>query len=193
MAVRETLQIGDPRLKAKNAVVKKVGVAKIKQVTTDLVETMRHNDSIGMAAPQIGENYRIFVTEPRKTTFRSGVTDTLRVYINPKIMELSDKLATIYEGCASVLNGQLFGPVRRPREIMIEATDEKGKQFRLRCDGILARVIQHEYDHLRGVEFTEKIEDYKMLMQVDFYKDRVKNSPEQLEAAEITVCKVEWI
>jgi len=191
MAVRATLQIGDPRLKAKNKVVKEINSPEIKQVITDLVDTMRQDQLIGMAAPQIGENHRVFVTEPRKTVFRSGVTDELRVYINPKITVYSNETVMIYEGCGSVLNGQLFGPVRRPKEITIEAMDENGNKFRLRCDGILARVIQHEYDHLWGIEFTEKIEDYKKLMYVDFYKEKVRNSPEQLAAAEITVCMVE--
>jgi peptide deformylase len=192
MAVRETLQIGDPRLKAKNALVRDVEATKVLPVIEDLVETMRHNELIGMAAPQIGENYQIFVTEPRKTKTRTGVTDTLRVYINPKLVESSKETVVMYEGCGSVLHGQLFGPVRRPKEIVIEAMDEKGKRFRLRCDGILARVIQHEDDHLRGVEFTEIIEDYSKLMHVDFYREKIRNSPEQLAAAKITVCEAEW-
>ena len=96
-------------LKAKNALVKKFGDPKVKQVIADLTVTMRENQLIGMAAPQIGENYQMFVTEPRKTAFRSGATDMLRVYINPKIIHFSSETTVIYEGCGSVLNGQLFG------------------------------------------------------------------------------------
>jgi len=166
---------------------------KIKQVIKDLMDTMRENQLIGMAAPQIGENFQIFLTEPRKTPNRTLVQDELRVYINPTITAFSTDEVIIYEGCGSVVHGQLFGPVRRPKEITIEAFDEAGKQFRLRCDGILARVIQHESDHLRGIEFTEKIADYRLLMDADFYRERIKNSQEQIKAAGITVCEVKAI
>jgi len=187
MAVRETLQIGDPRLKALNRKILGFEHSVIKQVVADLVETMKANELIGMAAPQIGENYQVFITEPRETKTRPpDQTDELRVYINPKIVEYSPEESIIYEGCGSVCQGQLFGPVKRPREITIEAHDVTGKKFRLTCDGILARVIQHEYDHLQGIEFTEKIFDYKKLISPDYYLKDIKGSKEQTEASQVT-------
>lgn len=187
MAVRDVAQIGDPRLKAKNKEIKTVSV-KVKKVISDLIDTMIKNDLVGMAAPQIGENYKVFVTEPRKTKTRTAdQTDELRVYINPKIVKFSDEKNVIYEGCGSVVHGELFGPVKRPRQITIEALDKNLHKFQLTCDGLLARVIQHEYDHLFGIEFTEKILDYKKLMSKDFYIKEVKNSVEQIEASKITV------
>lgn len=191
MAVRETVQLRDPRLKVRNVKVLDVNSKKVKQVIQDLIDTMRENQLIGVAAPQIGENYQIFVTEPRKTPDRAEICDQLRVYVNPNITKFSQETVVIYEGCGSVVHGQLFGPVRRPKEITIEALNDKGERFHLRCDGILARVVHHEYDHLRGIEFMEKIEDYRKLMYVDYYRENVRNSPEQLKAAVITVCEVE--
>lgn len=129
----------------------------------------------------------MFVTEPRETKFRTAdQIDELRIYINPVIVEFSAEETVIYEGCGSLLNGQLFGPVKRPREITVEAFDQNSKKFRLTCDGILARVIQHEYDHLSGIEFIEKIYDYKKLMTADFYVKNIKSSKEQTEASIIT-------
>ncbi len=187
MAIRDTIQIGDLRLKAENKVVTDFNDPTVKQVIEDLVDTMHQNGLIGMAAQQIGENWKIFVTEPRETENRpADQADTLRVYINPTIVDFSSEENEIYEGCGSVLNGTLFGPVNRPKEITIEAFDQNGNKFRLNCDGILARVIQHEYDHLLGIEFTEKISDYKKLMTADFYRERIKMSPEQIEASRIT-------
>jgi len=187
MATRDTLQIGDLRLKAPNKTVEKFTDSSVKQVIQDLFDTMRANELIGMAAPQIGENWKIFVTEPRETKFRmADQVDILRVYINPIILNSSKEESIIYEGCGSVLNGQLFGPVKRPKEITIEAFDQEGKKFRLTCDGILARVIQHEYDHLNGIEFTEKIFDYRKLVSVDFYLKDIKKSPEQIKDSMIT-------
>lgn len=184
MAIREVIQIGDPRLKAENKIVSDFNDEKVKQVITDLVETMRSKELIGMATPQIGENYKIFVTEPRETKFRIGdQTDTLRIYINPLIINFSEIKSTIYEGCGSVVNGQLFGPVARASEILIEAFDENGKKFQLTCDGILARVIQHEYDHLIGIEFTEIISDYKKIIDLNHYLENIRNSEEQVSAS----------
>jgi len=157
MAVIKTIQIGDPRLKVENVVVKDFSDLKVKKVIEDLKDTMIKNDLIGMAAPQIGYNYKIFITQPRKTKARKLLKgDKLRIYINPKIVKSSREQNIIYEGCGSVLNGNLFGPVERPKEITIEAYDEEGEKFQIRCDGILARVIQHENDHMVGIEFTEK-------------------------------------
>jgi peptide deformylase len=188
MAVRKTIQIGDPRLKAENAPVKDFFDAKVKKVIQDLKDTMTKNDLIGMAAPQIGYNYKIFITQPRKTVARKlPKGDKLRIYINPKIVRSSKQESIVYEGCGSVLNGKLFGPVKRPKQITILAYDEKGKKFQLRCDGILSRVIQHENDHMVGIEFTEKIYDYKKLMNWEFYKQNIRNSKEQLSASNITV------
>lgn len=188
MAVRKTIQIGDPRLKADNIVVKDFSDPQVKKVIQDLKDTMIKNDLIGMAAPQIGYNYKIFITQPRKTKARKlPKGDKLRIYINPKIVKSSKKVNLIYEGCGSVMNGNLFGPVKRPEEITIEADDEKGEKFQIRCNGILSRVIQHENDHMVGVEFTEKISDYKKLMAREFYIKNIRNSKEQLEASNITV------
>src|SRR5258708_13091550 len=146
MSVRQSTQIGNPILKVKNKTVKDVNDPRIKQLIVDLKDTMHKVGLIGMAAPQIGENYAVFVTEPRRTNTRpKDQSDTFRVYINPKIVSFSKGISIIFEGCGSVLSGQIFVPVKRPIKITVEALDEHGKKFRLTCDGILARVIQHEY------------------------------------------------
>ncbi len=180
MSVRTTIQIGDPRLKAKNIVVKDFSNPEIKRVIKDLKDTMRKKNLVGMAAPQIAKNYKIFVTEIRKTKARSEAQlDDFCVFINPKITHFSEKENVIYEGCGSVLSGQLFGPVKRPSEIVVEAFNINGEKFRLLCNGLLARVIQHEYDHLFGVEFTEKILDYKKLMSLEHYINFMKEKKNQ--------------
>lgn len=187
MAIREAIQVGDPRLKAPNKMIEDFNDPALKQVVDDLVDSMRANELIGMAAPQIGENWRVFVTEPRETKFRTAdQTDELRVYINPQIVATSDEKVIIWEGCGSFVKGQLFGPVERPKEITIEASDLSGKRFRLVCDGILARVTQHEYDHLDGVEFIEKVTDIRLLKNADFYIRDVKGTPEAAKASMIT-------
>jgi len=191
MAVRKIVQIGHPALKADNKKIVDFKSIKLKKLIKDLKDTMSNAGVIGIAAPQIAENYTLFVTRPRNTKYRKlGKADKFRVYINPKIIFYSKDKNVIYEGCGSVLNGSLFAPVIRPKEIEIEAFDEDGDRFRLRCDGILSRVIQHEYDHLFGVEFLEKISDYKKILSLEYYLKNIKNSKAQKEASQIT--KIEY-
>jgi len=194
MAVRETLQIGNPSLKAPNAPITDPNDPKVKQVIEDLVDTMRANDLVGMAAPQIGENYRVFVTEPRETEIRpKEQSDVLRIYINPKVTLMSEEQIEIWEGCGCVANATLFAPVVRPKVITIEATDTEGHLFRLKADGILGRVIQHEYDHLDGIEFVEKITDLKRIMSKEFYIKLIKPLAKVKAACLITIKEAEQL
>src|SRR3989344_6483070 len=193
MAIRRRTSLGDPRLKAQNKAISDFKDPQIDQVIQDLIDTMHQADLIGIAAPQIGENYQIFVTEPRKTAARTGdQTDELRVYINPQLVYSSPEKTVIYEGCGSV-PGNIFGPVERPKIIAIEAHDQHGRTFRLKCDGILARVIQHELDHLHGIEFIEKVHDYKKLLNKKYYYKNVKYSPAQTHASQVTLKEFQWI
>jgi peptide deformylase len=153
---------------------------------------MYHTGLVGIAAPQVGHNYQIFVTHPRNTTSRKLLKeDILRIFINPKITKFSKERSSIYEGCGSVAEGDLFGPVMRSKEITIEACDENGKIFSLVCDGLLARVIQHESDHLKGVEFIQKVADYSKMLSGKFYRSTMRSSKEQLEALKISKIVIE--
>lgn len=188
MAVRDTIQIGDPRLKAKNQPIGDPSNPKIQQIIKDLIDTMHENRLIGMAAQQIGENYTLFITEPRKTPTRSkDQSDILRVYINPVIDWLSKEEIIIFEGCGSVAHGTLFAPVSRPKTLRISYINEQGEPCWLKCDGILARVIQHEYDHLNGIEFTEKIADPRLIMDIEWYRNYAQSHPELTAATQITI------
>ena len=192
MAVRNTLQIGDPKLKIKNKFVSNVYDQKVQQVITDLIDTMHSNGLIGMAAPQIGENFQIFVTEPRETATRTkDQSDILSVYINPKIVNSSAEKVEIWEGCGCVANGSLFAPVIRPKVITVEATEIDGSKFTITADGILGRVIQHEQDHMIGVEFVEKISDYSRIMSKDSYVALIKPLPETQSPCIITIKKID--
>jgi peptide deformylase len=185
--VRNVIQIGHPALKAKNAPIEDFESQKLHQVVEDLVDTMHEAGLIGMAAPQIAENFQVFVTEPRETKTRSKEqSDELRIFVNPRIIKASKEEVIIFEGCGSVLQGMLFGPVSRPRLITIEAFDLKGKKFHFSADGILGRVIQHEYDHMQGVEFLEKVSNYKEMMTAEYYKARVLHEPGHILASTIT-------
>ena len=173
MIIKEIIQIGNPILNRPSKFVAKVDAEETQRVITNLIDSVRHHDLIGMATSQIGEKLRVFVTEVRKTKYRNLPTDKLRVYINPEIVWSSKKQVVIYEGCGSVAYAKLFAPVRRPEKIIIEASDENGNKFRLKADGMLGRVIQHRYDHLNGIEFTEKITNMRKIMSSEEYRKMV--------------------
>ena len=184
---REVVQNGDSRLKATNKPIIDFDNPDFKRIINDLVDTMRSNDLIGIAAPQIGKNLRVFVTEPRETETRTGdQTDKLRVYINPEIVKFSKEKSLIWEGCGSYRKSSVFGPVERPKEITIEASDSNDKRFSFTCDGILARVIQHEYDNLNGIEFVDRMDSIDDLKSKEYYLNEIKNRTEIIEASIIT-------
>jgi peptide deformylase len=171
--IKKAVQIGNPIVRAKSKAVssKDLESRKFKQLITDLVQSMRHYELVGMAAPQIGVNLRVFVTEVRKTKLRKHLQehDSLRVFINPKIVAKSQSQTMLYEGCGSVAYAQLFGPVKRPKEVTVTALDERSRSFTLKADGLLAKVIQHEYDHLEGTLCIDKFMDSRKIMHREEY------------------------
>lgn len=175
MPIIKTIQAGNPLIHSASEAIGDVHSEEVKAVVIDLVDTMRAEDLVGMAAPQIGVSARVFITEIRETQFRKSDIDVLRVFINPRIVSVSENAAVGYEGCGSVASAEFFGQVERPKEVTVEATDEKGEIFTFTAQGLLARVIQHELDHLDGILFTEKISDMKKVMSKEEYiKSRSK-------------------
>lgn len=178
MAIRKISEIGSSaiRTKAKN-LIRPTG-PKVQKLIADLADTMRAVNLVGIAAPQIGVGSCVFLTEVRKTRLRKDVStlDPLRVFINPKILKRSRKLVEGYEGCGSVALGHLFGPVRRSESVTVKALDERGTVFTLEASGLLARIIQHEMDHLNGICFVDHVKDTrKYLGQGEYIKMRKKN------------------
>ncbi len=185
--IRKVIEAGDPRLKSANKQISNFKLAKVRKLVKDLCDTMYKVDLIGIACPQIAENYQIFVTHPRDTGARKTFkADKLRVFINPKITFQSKAKSVIYEGCGSLDDGGIFGPVLRPKEVQIEAFDENGRKFTLLCNGIMARVIQHEYDHLQGIEFIQKVSDYNKVIVQKHYRKYIRNSKQQVANSKTT-------
>jgi peptide deformylase len=178
MTIKNTVQVGNLIIRKKSTKVKNPLSGSVKQVIKDLVDSMRSHELVGMAAPQIGKNVRIFVTEIRETKLRKGNTkkdiDFLRVFVNPVIISSSKKTVTGWEGCGSVATASIFGMVRRPVSVLIEAVDENGKKFRIKAERLLARVVQHEIDHLNGIVFTDKADTKTYMSKVEYLKKMKK-------------------
>jgi len=170
MILEKLVQVGNPLLYQESTTIKNIKDSKTKDIIQNLIDSMRFFNMIWAAGVQIWEPKRIFITEIRKTPFRNPKDlDPLKIYINPKIIWYSKAQCILYEWCWSVANMKLFGPVKRPQKIIIEAFDENWNKFQLKADWLLSRVIQHEYDHINGIIFTQKITDIKKIMSQDEY------------------------
>lgn len=123
----------------------------LRELITGMVICMNYHDGIGLAAPQIGLLHRLFVTHAPE--------DKIRVFINPTIISTSEQEVEIEEGCLSIPN--TYGMVSRSRDIIVQAYNEDGQQFSLEATGMVARVILHECDHLKGVLFWDYLSPAK--------------------------------
>ena len=114
----------------------------VQAVAKRMLELMHEAPGVGLAAPQVGLNWRMFVANP------TGEPEDDDVYINPTLSQPSDETEVVEEGCLSLPGVDV--QVRRPIEITIEATDLDGERFTATSDQLPARIWQHEYDHLDG-------------------------------------------
>lgn len=146
MAIRKIRDLNDEILRKKSKEVEVVD-DKIKQLLDDMVETLKENEGLGLAAVQVGVLKRIIVVQliDEPTIFK---------LINPKIVK-SSGTQTIEEGCLSIPNR--YAQVERALEITVEALDENGEKVKLEAKEILAVVIAHEIDHLNGELFIDKM------------------------------------
>lgn len=171
MTVVDTKQMGEPVLYQVCSDVALPLDTDNAQVVTDLVDTMRTSGLVGLAAPQIGHEKNIFVVEVRKTPTRlNAVESGLLVCINPSVTRLSEETNYMHEGCGSVAEGKLFGEVSRPNRVTLQYWDDSGEMHEKEFDGLVSRVIQHEYDHLQGILFLDRMDDPTKLIDKQVYQ-----------------------
>ncbi len=128
----------------------------VKQVAADLYETMYNSEGIGLAAPQIGKSLRIFVIDGSAASDDEPLlVDFKKIFINPRIVEQNGEFKPMNEGCLSIPN--IREEVDRESHIRITYYDENWEFHDEVYDGYKARIIQHEYDHLDGILFTDKV------------------------------------
>ena len=144
MAVIPLVYHPDERLTTVATDVPEIG-GEIAQLAEEMLATMHDARGIGLAGPQVGRMDRLFVVHVPE--------DEPRVFINPRIIAASPDEGPYEEGCLSIPG--VWADIQRPLEITVEAYDQSGEAFRLDAGGVLARVIQHEYDHLDGVLFID--------------------------------------
>lgn len=163
MALRTIVKEGDPILNKVCRPVTKFD-DRLAILLDDMRETMIHGDGVGLAGPQVGMMRRVFVvwdTTDAPEEIPEGYEYKFIDFVNPEILEATEETETKYEGCLSFPGHT--GAVTRPVGVRVRAQDRTGKFFELEAEGLLARCIQHENDHLDGVTIMQS-SDY-------FYED----------------------
>lgn len=126
----------------------------LQQLVDDMVETMRQAPGVGLAAPQVGLSQRLIVVEYDEDDQIEDSPRKLYVVTNPEIIKTSDETEMGIEGCLSVPG--LVGEVERNLEIVVRGQNRRGQPVKIKAKGWLARIFQHEIDHLDGVLYTDR-------------------------------------
>jgi peptide deformylase len=179
MAIREILEVPDPRLKVVSTPVEPHEFGpELNQLVEDMFETMYDAPGIGLAAIQVGVPKRVLVidlqpddpdAEPVECTHHGGHKHTHpatkkepRVFINPVILDPADQLSTYQEGCLSV--PEIYADVDRPATCRVRYQDLDGNTHEEALDGLMATCLQHEMDHLEGILFIDHLSRLKRAM-----------------------------
>ena len=149
-------------LRSKSRKVQKV-TPKLAALAEQMLETMRNANGVGLAAPQVGVLQRFFVVELPEDEENEQPRETY-ILFNPEIVKGSGEQIG-YEGCLSIPG--YIGEVARSEQITIKGLNEKGRPVRLKAEGYLARVFQHELDHLDGILYTDRLTDPETFQPVE--------------------------
>ena len=146
----------------------------------EMFDTMIEANGVGLAGPQAGISKRIFVV--------IADDDVRRVFINPQIISTSAELSDYEEGCLSVPG--VYETIQRPAKVSVQAYNENGKMFTLDAEGLLARIIQHEYDHLEGMLFIDRGNPEVAQKTVEQFKKRAEKPEKRAAEKEAKARKI---
>lgn len=150
--IREVRMMGDPVLREVAAPVAEL-TPELRTLVADMFDTMYAQDGVGLAAPQVGVGQRIIVVDPREPETRPFAL------VNPHIVSFSEELDRAEEGCLSIPG--LKEIVERPAAVEVAGLDRDGQAVRMAASGLLARILQHEIDHLDGILFIDRVSPLK--------------------------------
>ncbi len=170
---------GDPKLRKRSRLVERIGQSH-RNILSQMAKLMYDNSGIGLAAPQVGINEFMVVAD---------IGSGLYKLINPKVVKKEGR-QSMEEGCLSIPG--VCVKVNRARKILIKAQDESGKPLVIEAEDLLARVLQHEIDHLKGkliIDYASFFERLKMKGKIEALKKRKKD--EELPEPETKSCRVQ--
>lgn len=142
--------------------------AAVQQLIDDMFETMAEYEGIGLAAPQVHEGVRLFVAGYDEAADKGPQGFPRLVLINPAITIVDQEIVEDWEGCLSI--PEIRGRVPRARQITVKAYDRKARPIEMRASNFVARVIQHETDHLDGVLFLDRMKSFDSLSYLDEFE-----------------------
>jgi len=157
MAVLEIMTVPEPVLRRKARKVTGYGQG-LQKLIDDMIETMRQAPGVGLAAPQVNQSLRVIVVEYGEVDDEGEEITPIKLYavVNPEVTRVSSETELGTEGCLSV--PELVGDVERPDAVTVKGFNRHGQPMRIKADGWLSRIFQHEIDHLNGVLFTDRAE-----------------------------------
>jgi len=184
MTVLNIIKMGHPTLRklADPWPVEKIGSPEFNKLVADMHETMQAAGGIGLAAPQVDVPFQIAIIEIPETGTRYGDVPALpfAVYVNPGISVVDPAEAGYWEGCLSVPG--MMGFVERPQHIRVDYLNERGESRSLEATGFVATVFQHEFDHLHGTLYVDRLKDSRLFMfEEEFRQFQDGEEPELLE------------
>ena len=163
MSILKIARLGHPILLQKAKPVEDITGSKTKKIIHDMTETMLDAKGIGLAAPQIHINRQIIIFRVPEEDDEKKIKIT--ALINPKFKKINDKKDNEWEGCLSIPG--MLGLVKRFSKIQYEGSDMKGNIIQREAEGLHARIVQHEYDHLIGILYISRLVDNSAFGYVD--------------------------
>jgi peptide deformylase len=176
MAVRPTVIWPDPRLREPTVAITTIDDS-VRELYRDLCDSMYAENGLGMAAPQLGESRKMFIVEPKLAG--RAETDPPVCFMNPEVLEMSEDVQDSEEGCLSFPD--IYIKVKRPMRCKVRAMGIDGQMFELEGDGLLARCLLHENDHLTGKLLVDFVGPLKRQM-IKKKMQKVKGSADEAEA-----------
>jgi len=164
-------QLGNPVLRQPSQVVENVKADRIQQLIDNLISTVQHANGVGIAAPQVAMGDRLFIVASRPNLrYPQAPHMEPTAMINPQILAASTETVKDWEGCLSIPG--IRGLVPRSRSIEVEYTSRDGKLHRQEFTDFVARIFQHEHDHLDGIMFLDRVESTQELVTEDEYQQQ---------------------
>lgn len=176
MSILPIVTYNDSVLRDKTEPISEI-TEEVSELIEDMIETMYNSDGVGLAAPQIGKSLKIFVMDGDPVVEEEDEKHGVMVFINPEIVEKKGKKIPMDEGCLSI--PEVREKVFRPETIVIRYRDENFKENVQEFSGWIARIIQHENDHLNGILFIDYLSSFRKRM--------VKSDLEQIDLGNIEV------
>ena len=177
MSILKIARLGHPILYKKAAPVDNITDINITKLIHDMIETMLDAKGIGLAAPQVYCSKQIIIFRAPEERINEDNEIKITALINPKINKISDDTENQWEACLSIPG--MLGLVKRYSKISYEGFDMKGNVIKQNAEGLHARIIQHEYDHLMGIVYTQRLVDKKAYGFADEIEEYWKNNNEK--------------